>query len=81
MFGLHVILGQKTGLILSKNPFFSFFFWSSPNFGQKNGLILSGEIFFLVFIIFKFPAPPFENPVYATARMFTSCYFCIKQRT
>ena len=44
----------------------TFFFCSSPNFKQQNGLIASGEIFRLVFIILKFPDPPFENPSYAT---------------
>ena len=56
----------KTGLNLSEDPSF---FWSSPNFGQENGLILGGKFFILVFIVLKFsefPAPPFENPAYAT---------------
>ena len=41
----------------------TFFFWSSPDFGPKTGLNLSEECFLLVFIILKFPAPPFENPL------------------
>ena len=51
----------KTGLNLSEDLFLS-----SPNFGQESGLILSEEFFLMVFIIFKFPAPPFKNRVYAT---------------
>ena len=50
------------------------FFWSSPKFGQENELNLNRKIFFLVFIIFKFPAPPlFENLAYATAYIKLNC--------
>ena len=44
--------------------FFFFFGLPSPNFGQEKVLILSGEIFLLVFIIFKFTAPP---PLFRTS--------------
>ena len=58
---------KKIGLNLSEDHFF---FCSSPNFGQKIGLILSEMMFFPTFVLFKFsevPAPPFQNPAYATA--------------
>ena len=61
-------VGRKTGLILRKT-FFVFWGGSSPKTGQKNGLNLSEDFFLLVFIILKFPSPPFANPAYASAHM------------
>ena len=51
----------KTGLNLSEDLLFLFFFWSSPNFGQQNRLILSGAIFLMVFILVKISGPPFQK--------------------
>ena len=46
------------------------FFWSLPNFGQENGTDFGWKNFHSYLCtsqIFKFSAPPFPNPAYATA--------------
>ena len=60
--GLHLFFGPKTGLNLTEErPFFFFFFGLHLSLGRKTDLVFGWKIFILVFINFKFSAPPFRK--------------------